>query len=504
MKKLLYNGTIYTMTTKNETVEALILDEGNIFYAGNKNHCLTLLQNENYESIDLHNKVLLPGFIDSHLHIIGHGEKILTSNLSACKNKEEILMVLQSAIPRDGLIVAEGFHEKLQITKNDLDCWFPKQTVALIRQCYHTMLVNEAALQKWEVCSWNVPKNEIGRNADGTMSGYLYESAMQQARKRCHTYTLTYLEQLLETAIHSAHSYGITSIVTEDLSYYGDWRTTLQAFWNVLDKTTIKTNLLVHNSVWEEVETEQTQNLFQHPFIQLDSIKFFLDGSLGSRTAWLLQPYHDDSANRGIPAYSSEELETKIQHVRSKNKTVAFHVIGDASFKMALSILKKYPPALKYQKDRLIHLSLLPENGIKELKQLPVVLDLQPAFYASDCSWVMNRIGKERMKNAYKLSSFTHEGFICGGSSDAPIEEINPWLGIFAAIDRDTEALTLYEAISLYTKGSAATIHAKRGEIKVGFDADFQIYEQDPFQTSLHELKQLRPTEVYVHGQQVF
>ena len=146
MKKLLYNGTIYTMTTKNETVEALIINEGNIFYAGNKNHCLTLLQNENYESIDLHNKVLLPGFIDSHLHIIGHGEKILTVSLSTCKSKEEILRKLQSAIPRDGLIVAEGLHDELHITKNDLDYWFPEQAVALIRQCYHTLVVNEAAL----------------------------------------------------------------------------------------------------------------------------------------------------------------------------------------------------------------------------------------------------------------------------------------------------------------------------------------------------------------------
>lgn len=504
MKKLLYNGTIYTMTTKNETVEALIIHEGNIFYAGNKNHCLTLLQNENYESIDLHNKVLLPGFIDSHLHIIGHGEKILTVSLSACKSKEEILRKLQSAIPRDGLILAEGLHDELHITKNDLDYWFPEQAVALIRQCYHTMLVNEAALQKWEVCSWDVLKNEIGRNIDGTMNGFLYESAMQQARKRCNTYTLTYLEQLLETAIHSAHSYGITSIVTEDLSYYGDWRITLQAFWNVLQKIAIKTHLLVHNQVWEEAEAENAQCLFRHPFIQFDSIKFFLDGSLGSRTAWLLQPYSDDSSNYGIPAYSDEDLEAQIQHVRSKNKTVAFHVIGDASFEMALSVLKKYPPALKNQKDRLIHLSLLPKNGMKELKQLPVVLDLQPAFYASDRNWIVNRLGMERTENAYQLSSFIHEGFICGGSSDSPIEEINPWVGIFASIDRDTEALTLYEAICLYTKGSAATIHAKRGEIKVGFEADFQIYEQDPFQTSLHELKQLRPTEVYVHGQRVF
>ncbi len=501
MKQLLYNGKIYTMTNENETVEAIIIDEGKILYAGNKNHCLALLQHETYESMDLQNKVLLPAFIDSHLHIIGHGEKIMTVNLSSYKNKEEVLTALHSTIPQNGLIVAEGFHEDLQITKNDLDHWFPTQPVILIRQCYHTTLVNEAALQKWKVEDWNVPQSEIGRNTDGTMNGYLYESAMQKARKKCNTYTLTYLEQLLETAIHSAHSYGITSIVTEDLSYYGDWRTTLQAFWNVLTKTPMKTNLLIHNSVWEEFETEQP--LLKHPFIQYDSIKFFLDGSLGSRTAWLSKPYDDDLSNHGIPTYSSEELERKIQQVRSKNKTVAFHVIGDAAFNMALSVLKKHPPTLQAQKDRLIHLSLLPENGIKALKELPIVIDLQPTFYLSDRSWIMNRLGKERIKHAYKLSSFLNEGFICGGSSDSPIEEINPWLGIYASIERDTEALTLYEAICLYTKGSAATIQCQRGEIKTGFDADFQIYEQDPFQTSLNELKKLKPSAVFVNGQRV-
>ena len=106
MKKLLCNGKIYTMTKENETVEAIIIDEGKILYAGNKNHCLTLLQHETYESIDLQNKVLLPAFIDSHLHIIGHGEKIMTVNLSSYKNKEEVLTALHSIIPRNGLIIA--------------------------------------------------------------------------------------------------------------------------------------------------------------------------------------------------------------------------------------------------------------------------------------------------------------------------------------------------------------------------------------------------------------
>lgn len=517
-KKLFFNGTVYTMQQEGATVEAFITEDGLFRFVGSFQDCIQFLKNEPYEKIDLQGNTVLPGFIDSHLHLIGYGDKLEAIDLSSAQLREDVHQLLKAASSKREVILAEGFHEDLlsdgAITKADLDHWFPNQPVVLIRRCYHTILMNNFALQKWQIQNWDVPEFEIGKDINGQLNGYIYEGTMEKLRTLIKTYPLPLLEHYIESAIRDANTYGITSLVTEDLAYYGDWELTLQAFQNVLNHTShpsMKLHLLVHHSVWQQVDEKGYFEKQLHPHLSFDSIKFFLDGSLGSRTAYLKTPYSDDSNNYGICTFTKEQLEQEVQKARSQKRTVAFHMIGDAAFEMAVSVLKQFPPALKEQKDRLIHLSMLSEDGIEKLNGLPVVLDLQPIFYSSDHDWMKDRIGSDRLNHAYLLRSFVQEGFICGGSSDAPIETINPWKSIFAAIQREpidethttaqTEALTLYEAISLYTKGSAQTIASKCGEIRAGYAADFQLYAVNPFHVSLNEIPKLKPAHLFVSGE---
>lgn len=519
IKKLFYNGHIYTLTKTNETVEAFIVNHHLIQFTGTLKECEHQLKNTQYEKINLNGKTVLPGFIDSHLHLIGYGNKLNSIDLSTATTKNDVYNLLKFASCNNVNIVAEGFHEDLlldgTITKLDLDQWFPNQAVVLIRRCFHTILMNETGIKKWNVEKWNVPEGELGKDSNGQLNGYLYEGAMQKVRDLAITYPIEKLEQYIETAIQSANSYGITSILTEDLSYYGDWKKTFQAYINILESKnpSLKLHLLVHHKVWKEVYEHGLFEETPHPFLQIESVKYFLDGSLGSRTAFLKLPYSDDFNNSGIPSFELEELEHEIQSVRRKKQTVAFHIIGDAAFEMAIGVLEKYPPIKKGQRDRLIHLSVISPDGIEKIRKLPVILDLQPIFYSSDFSWIKDRIGIERLPYAYLLSTFVNSGFICGGSSDAPIESINPWKGIQAAIkriqipntnvDAQKEALSLLDAIGLYTKGSAATINCKRGNIQNGYEADFQIYEKNPFKMNIENLDKLKPVEVFVNGEQV-
>ena len=507
------------MQQEGATVEAFITEDGLFRFIGSLQACIQFLEDEPYEKIDLQGKTVLPGFIDSHLHLIGYGDKLEAIDLSSAQLKEDVYQLLKASSFKREVILAEGFHEDLlsdgTITKADLDHWFPNQPVVLIRRCYHTILMNSFALQKWQIKNWNVPEIEIGKDSNGHLNGYVYEGTMEKLRTLIKTYPLPLLEHYIESGIRDAHAHGITSLVTEDLAYYGDWEKTLQAFQNVLhtNQPSMKLHLLVHHSVWQQVDEKGYFENQLHPHLSFDSIKFFLDGSLGSRTAYLRAPYSDDSGNIGIRTFTTEQLAHEVQKVRSKKRTVAFHIIGDGAFEMAVSVLKQFPPALKEQKDRLIHLSMLPEDGIEKLKGLPVVLDLQPIFYSSDREWMKDRIGEDRLNHAYLLKSFIQEGFICGGSSDAPIEPINPWKGIFAAMQREPvaethlsaqeEALTLYEGICLYTKGSAQTIASKCGEIRVGYAADFQLYTEDPFHVTSERISELKPVQLFVNGEHV-
>ncbi|MBD3110085.1 amidohydrolase [Bacillus sp. AGMB 02131] len=503
------------MEKEGATVESVIVNNGLIERAGNLQDCLHFLNGRSYEKIDLAGKTILPGFIDSHLHLIGHGEKLEKVNLSVATTKKEVRLLLQAASLKNDVVIAEGFHEDLttdgEISKADLDVWFPLQPVILIRRCYHTILLNECAMHKYKLADWDIPEKEIGKDINGQLNGYIYEGTMQRLRKLLQTYPLQLLERYIEAGIRDANSYGITSLVSEDLSYYGDWAPTLQAFTNTLYKTdnpSMKLHLLAHHTVWKKVDEQGFFDHPPHPYLSIGSVKFFLDGSLGSRTAYLKQQYSDDTNNYGIRNFSEQQLEAEVQNVRKSKRTVAFHIIGDAAFEMAVSVLKKYPPVIENQKDRLIHLSMLPEDGIEKLRGMPIVLDLQPIFYSSDFAWIKERIGSDRLPFAYLLATFVRNGFICGGSSDAPIETINPWEGIYAAIERkpmdqpaQRESLTLYEAIYLYTKGSAQTIGSQCGEIRAGYAADFQIYETDPFHVAKEQVRHLRPNQLFVNGE---
>lgn len=521
MKKLVFNGNIYTLKSRGGKEEAIIIDNGVIQFVGSLEDCYKELETSTFESIDLCGRSLIPGFIDSHIHLIGHSEKLETIDLSSSKKKHQIIEMLKTSTNSD-VIVAEGFDEQLLegdvITKEDLDIAFRNQPVALIRVCYHTMLVNEAALHKWNVLDWDVPFTEIGRDENGKPNGYLFEGAMQKARGYCKVYTKKRLETLIETGIKDANSYGITSLVTEDLSYYGDCEETLSAFQNVINKNefpSLRIEQLVHYNVFETIYEKGYFEKDYGSFFKLNSVKLFLDGSLGSRTAFLLNDYHDDRGNKGIYTYSVNELEEIMRNIRAKNKTVAFHIIGDAAFVMAINVLEKYPPKTHGQKDRLIHLSVITEDGLEKLHKLPVVLDLQPLFFSSDMPWVKKRLGQKRLKYSYLLASFLREGFICGGSSDSPIEDINPWRGIYSAITRKSnhdgkiygtnEAIDLYEAICLYTKGSANTIDKAEilGKVEKDFFADFQVYEEDPFEVDIHKIPLLKPSLVFVNGEEI-
>jgi predicted amidohydrolase YtcJ len=166
-----------------------------------------------------------------------------------------------------------------------------------------------------------------------------------------------------------------------------------------------------------------------------------------------------------------------------------------------IEVIEKYPPE-KGQHDRLIHAQILRKDLIKKAKKLAIILDIQPRFVASDFPWVIDRIGEEYMETCYAWKTLLQEGIHCAGGSDAPIEPIDPLSGIYAAVTRTShyensgksyypqEKLSVYEAVELFTKGSAYAIHhsTDRGIIKQGYTADFTVFDQDIFEIQHDEL----------------
>ncbi len=504
MKTVWHNGTIYTMDIEGKQVEAVLTKDGKIIEIGT----YEALKSHAEKEMDLQGAVLYPGFIDSHMHMIGHGDKLRSLDLSKANSADELLRMLYAAkeqLGEDAWLIGEGWNEnnfpdQRILTAKELD----KVTAApiiLSRTCRHAALANTAALKHAGIQrdTTNPVDGTIVRDVNGEATGYLLEGAQDLVLGLIGEPTVESLTTSLEKSVEDLLALGLTGAVTDDLSLYGDYQKPLQAYKNVLGgKKKFRAHLLRRSPIFEQI-MEDTPTYYE-PWITPGEMKFFVDGALGGQTALLSKPYTDAPETSGIAVHRDDEIEALVQLARSYDEAVAVHVIGDGAVEKILDVLEKHPvPTGK--RDRLIHVNVLRDDLVERMLKLPVILDLQPAFVSSDFPWVMDRLGGERLDWTYAWKRLLDKGFICGGGSDAPIEEADPLLGIYAAVARrkvgethegylPQEKLSRFEAVGLFTTGSAATIGKadSRGKIAVGYDADFTILNKDLFTVPIEEI----------------
>ncbi|SOC22607.1 hypothetical protein SAMN05880501_11460 [Ureibacillus xyleni] len=523
MKQLWYGGKIYTMEKEHETVEAVLVEQGKITAVGNFEE----LQSQADELHDLQGATMYPGFVDSHLHILFQGEKLVRLNLAQAKTAEEMLELIREAAkntPADQWLFGEGWNEnnfpdKRIPTISELD-EIRKEPILLTRICHHVVLGNTSALKNGGITEDSIsPKGgEIGRDSQGKLNGLLYDQATNFVTESIPREGESYIETLvdeLNIAIDDMLSKGLTGGHSEDMSYFGHFKNPLTAYKRVIgEKQHFRVNLLRHNAVFEEMMKANVE--FDEPFIEPGAMKIFTDGALGGATAALLEPYADQPNNKGLLIHTDEEIENLVKLARQYNEAIAVHIIGDAGAEQIIKAIEKYP-APKGKRDRLIHCVVLNENLVERISKLPVVLDLQPAFVPSDFPWVIHRLGEERLEYAYSWKKLLDRGFMCAAGTDAPIEEIDPLLSIYAAVERKkvgdnhegylpSEKLSRFEAIRMYTYGSAQAIckEHERGLIKKGYDADFSIFDRDLFDGSSEDMVQAKAVKTVVAGKIVY
>ncbi|WP_163101218.1 amidohydrolase [Peribacillus alkalitolerans] len=510
MGKLWHGGTIYTMAQENEKVEAVYTKDGKIVETGNYLELKHKYGNES-EEVFLNGSMMLPGLVDGHLHLIGHGESLLRLDLSNMKSREQVLEAIMkkcSETPAGEWVVAEGWNEnnwlnQTIITVDELDAISQKHPIVLKRVCRHALLANTTAMNVGGVSSDSIPPSggDFGRFENGRLNGLFLDLAQSKILDHLPGINEEYLKRALRIAINDCYKYGITGVHTEDLFYYNGFHPTYNAIKEVIEEELpIRAHLLVHHEVIDDMDSSGHCFKSGSAHVEFGPMKIFADGSLGGRTALLSRPYADDPANRGIAIFTQEELLELVKKARKKNLPVAIHAIGDEAFSYALEAIIECPPPCG-TRDRLIHASVLRKDLIEKCKGLPLVLDIQPVFVASDGRWAMERLGNDPVYLPYAWKTLIKAELICAGGSDAPIERLNPLYGIHAAIYRKPfeaaseaflpdECLTMFEAVQLFTcKNAYAACNENRfGYIKAGYDADFTVFHEDLFTLKDEEL----------------
>ncbi|MER2088155.1 MAG: amidohydrolase [Sporosarcina sp.] len=520
MTILWHNGLMYTMEQEGGQVEALLTENGKIIAIGTYEE----LKEQAAKEINLEGSVLYPGFIDSHMHMIGHGEKLLSLDLSNASSADEMMDMLLAAYPDlkpDEWFIGEGWNEnnftdKKILTRQELDK-VTASPMILKRTCRHAALANSKALELAGI-SKSTPDPQDGvimRDADGEPTGFLKEGAQEMVLALIPEPTEQTLTQALRKSVEDLLSLGLTGAVTDDLGYYGDYTNPLQAFKNVIgEQKKFRAHLLRRSTVFKQLIEERAT--YNEPWIEPGEMKFFIDGALGGKTALLSKPYADTPETSGMVVVSDEEIDALVALARKHREAIAVHVIGDAAVEKALDAIEKHPVP-EGKRDRLIHVNVLREDLVDRMARLPIILDIQPVFVSSDFPWVMDRLGEDRLDWAYAWKKLLDQGFICGGGSDAPIEEVDPLHGIYAAATRRKpgethegylpgEKLSRFEAVGLFTTGSAGTIGKAdvRGKLAVGFDADFTVLDKDLFRVEDEEILHTKVVMTVVSGEVMF
>ncbi|EST11884.1 amidohydrolase [Sporolactobacillus laevolacticus] len=525
--KLWENGTFYTMNKQGESASCVLTDKGRIVALDEQ--ARNLAQTSQAETIDLQNGVVFPGFVDSHLHLLWYGQALDRLNLYGYPSKQACLEAIAERAKRltDGQwLFVEGYDDnnlsdsKQLLTRWDLDKISDTHPILVRRIDYHSVSVNTPFIKEIGLKHGQVFEGGgmIDLNDEGEPTGVLRDEASMLAIERFPTESQEELERLIKLAIHVLWKKGLVGAHSEDLHYFNGLVGTVKAYRNVLSqKIPFRAHLLVHHKELSAYLKAPEAITHADAFVELGAMKIFYDGTVGSHTALMSQPYMGEPGNYGLKFHSDEEFEKLVQQARAAKLPVAIHIIGDRAFQNVIRVLKKYPP-LPGQKDRMIHTPWLHPNMLEEAKGMPLIFDIQPQFMSSDMPWAFDVLGPSFPPLAFAWKSIQDYGFTIAGGSDAPIEIPNPFHAIHAAVTRTCnsdlngkqyfpeERLNVFEAIGLYTSGSAAACNHSdtRGTINVGNVADFTVLDKDPFHIDPADLRKITVQKTIVDERVVF
>lgn len=480
---LLVIGRIYT---GRRYVGCVVVKNGLIEFCGSREAAEKEWECERRIECD---GVVIPGLIDSHMHLAATGQHMMGVDLRGCRSIAEMTDRASALVGEQGSAVAGGWDQELfsegrYPTAADLDRISPDRPVILYRSCSHAAVVNTHVLKLAGVSAEtpDPPGGIIGRDRNGVPDGMFFDSAIEKhLRPLENTLTSSTLEKAVEKAAAYAVGRGLTTLVAMNAD-----ADEVEAIRKAVERGGVKCRVRIFLSRDAFDGLQNIGSFGDEAVARIAGLKLFADGAFGGHTALLSERY-SDADTCGLSLMPGEEMEKYMREAAPKGLIVAVHAIGDRAAEVALSAASR--AGLTAPKVRLEHAALTPENVLLLLSKVRPALAVQPHFVVSDW-WLGKRLG-ERCRSCYLFSTYMSMGLIVAGSSDSPVEPLDPWTGILAAMDRGahssvemaeitaSEALDVHEALSMYTvNGGYAVGEGERlGSLERGAHADAVFLE---------------------------
>jgi predicted amidohydrolase YtcJ len=534
------HGNIYTGVPANSAFSSIAREEaiavrGDRIEAVGKNVDIERLKGPQTQVIDLGGHFVMPGFNDAHLHLADGGLNKLRVDLTGVKSLDELRTRVQKKVAESKAgewILGGGWDETLWPVKStptrwDLDEVSDGHPVFLVRIDGHIAVANTRALQLASInlASRDPQGGHIDRNEAGEPTGILRETAQGAVENVIPAATHEQRRQGIELGLADLAAHGVTS--AQD--YSPPWEN-----FQIYEELEKEGKLTARISEWlpfDESVEELTRKRDSHPqsdlMLRTGMLKGFMDGSLGSHTAALQEPYADDAKNSGLPRYEADKSNDLTKERALAGFQIGFHAIGDKGVQMALDAFAQAEKAAKEAhvkapnggedfRLRVEHAQVTTPAQFAQFKQLKVIASMQPSHLLTDMRWAQDRLGPKRAATSYAWLAFLNKGVVLAFGTDYPVEPVSPFRGLYAAVTRKSEdgkqeyfpaqRLTMDQAIAAYTTGSAyAEFEEKeKGKLIPGMLADFVVLDRDVTSAAAEKIVGTKVLRTVIGGKTVY
>lgn len=526
---IILNACVHTMDAACPVAEAVAI-HGNRIAAIGSTAELRALASKRTRLIDASGSTVLPGFNDAHVHFLTGGFSLSEVDLRSTQAPEEMATRLgryAHGLPQGRWILGGNWDHEQWLgaplpTRSLIDPVTPDHPVLVSRLDGHMALANSLALQLAGIGkdTPDPPGGVILRKPQsGEPTGLLKDAALELINRVLPPKSFEEKRAAALAASEWAARLGVTSVT--DMSAGAD----LGVYQSLLESGQLKTRIYAAYSIvaWEVLAGTGVRAGFGDPMLRIGALKGFADGSLGSSTALFFEPYASTPGNRGLLFDQMLPEGIMLERVEAADRAglqVFIHAIGDEANRRILDIYRQAAQrnGLRDRRFRIEHAQHLCPSEIPRFGAQQVIASVQPYHAADDGRWCEKRLGAERAKTAYPFRSLLESGAVLAFGSDWTVAPLNPLLGLWAAVTRQTldgqhpggwlpeQKITLDEAICAYTVGSAFAEFAEKskGGLTPGKLADLVMLDRDIYQAPPAELKQTRVVLTVMDGQVVY
>lgn len=500
---IVHNANVYTVDNQFSKAEAFAVKDGKFVAIGSDRNILRHYYAT--QTLDAQGQSIYPGFIDGHCHFVGYGEtKVRYADLNGCKSFEEVLERLEKHNESNDSewLLGRGWDQNLWDDKSfpeniELNRRFPDKKVLITRVDGHAVLVSDNVLR--------IIGLDRANRIDVKQGGILLDNAADMAKAIVPSLNNSQRVKALKIAQRDCFKYGLTGVTDAGL----DIRSI--ALLDSLQQKGVlkmKINAMV-NPDDETMDYFMKFGIIEKERLTVRSVKIYADGALGSRGARLLEPYSDAPETSGLFVENEDFYDHVCEKAYNAGYQVCCHAIGDAGVRM---ILNEYAKFLKGENDlrwRIEHSQVVDAQDFVLYKEYNIIPSIQATHCTSDMPWAEERLGSERVKNAYAYKTLlAQNGWLINGT-DFPIEHISPIETFYSSVARKyliENKLTREETLKSMTIWAAKGYFAesRKGSIEIGKEADFVILSADIMTIEDEKIPEVKVMNTFIDGEMVY